>query len=251
MYLKDILKKILPPKVNVLLYLSLTSLQKNSYNLISNEIFKSILQSDTDDEAVEVHKKMEYNYILPNIQKLRQICTCYKQPPEKIKENDKTSNNSILNKNKELNSTMLLEYSSKFQFLDIFLTTLHDLCPNEKVVIVSNFTLTLDNISILVKSRGFGYLRIDGSVATNDRQSIVDCFNRDCDNSFIMLLSSRAGGIGINLVGGSRLIMMEPDWNPAMDHQAMSRIWREGQKKTVFIYRLVIYYFIIIIYIFY
>lgn len=250
--LKDILKKILPPKVNVLLYLSLTSLQKESYKLISDEIFNSILHDDNEnDEAiVEVHN-LEYNYVLPNLQKLRQICTCYKEPPKVIEENDQTIINKILNSKIELNPSQLLEYSSKFQFIDIFLMTLQELYPNEKVVIVSNFTLTLDYISTLIKSRGYGYLRIDGSVTTNDRQSLVDCFNRDSDNRFIMLLSSRAGGVGINLVGGSRLIMLEPDWNPAIDHQAMSRIWREGQKKTVYIYRLVIYSFFKINFVYY
>eukprot|EP00392_Amoebophrya_sp_AT5.2_P000611 g612.t1 len=54
------------------------------------------------------------------------------------------------------------------------------------------------------------------------------------------LLSSKAGGVGLNLVGGSRLVMLDPDWNPANDAQAMRRVWRDGQKNEVFVYRLVV-----------
>jgi DNA repair and recombination RAD54-like protein len=52
------------------------------------------------------------------------------------------------------------------------------------------------------------------------------------------LLSSKAGGCGLNLIGANRLVMFDPDWNPATDDQAMARVWRDGQKKNCFIYRL-------------
>lgn len=52
------------------------------------------------------------------------------------------------------------------------------------------------------------------------------------------MLSSKAGGCGLNLIGANRLIMFDPDWNPANDEQAMARVWRDGQKKTCYIYRL-------------
>lgn len=55
---------------------------------------------------------------------------------------------------------------------------------------------------------------------------------------YIFLLSSKAGGCGLNLIGANRLIMFDPDWNPANDDQAMARVWRDGQKKNCFIYRL-------------
>ena len=50
---------------------------------------------------------------------------------------------------------------------------------------------------------------------------------------FIFMLSSKAGGCGLNLIGASRLVMFDPDWNPANDDQAMARVWRDGQKKQV------------------
>jgi hypothetical protein len=55
---------------------------------------------------------------------------------------------------------------------------------------------------------------------------------------FCLLLSSKAGGCGLNLIGGNRLVLVDPDWNPATDLQAMARVWRQGQKKKVFIYRM-------------
>lgn len=53
------------------------------------------------------------------------------------------------------------------------------------------------------------------------------------------MLSSKAGGCGLNLIGANRLVMFDPDWNPANDEQAMARVWRDGQKKQCYIYRLV------------
>lgn len=52
------------------------------------------------------------------------------------------------------------------------------------------------------------------------------------------MLSSKAGGCGLNLIGANRLVMFDPDWNPANDEQAMARVWRDGQRKTCYIYRL-------------
>ena len=56
---------------------------------------------------------------------------------------------------------------------------------------------------------------------------------------FVFMLSSKAGGCGLNLIGANRLVMFDPDWNPANDDQAMARVWRDGQRKQCFIYRLI------------
>jgi SNF2 family DNA or RNA helicase len=97
----------------------------------------------------------------------------------------------------------------------------------------------LDQVEVLAKSRGWGFLRIDGSVQSDKRQNLVDCFNRASDHRFLFLLSSKAGGVGLNLIGGSRLIMLDPDWNPATDQQALASVWWSGQTRPVFIYRIV------------
>ncbi|KMZ64916.1 hypothetical protein ZOSMA_344G00060 [Zostera marina] len=68
-------------------------------------------------------------------------------------------------------------------------------------------------------------------------QLVKDCFNDFTKDEFVFLLSSKAGGCGLNLIGGNRLVLFDPDWNPANDKQAAARVWRDGQKKRVFIYR--------------
>lgn len=67
---------------------------------------------------------------------------------------------------------------------------------------------------------------------------IVERFNDPASSDFAFLLSSKAGGCGLNLIGANRLVMFDPDWNPANDDQAMARVWRDGQKKPCFVYRL-------------
>ena len=70
------------------------------------------------------------------------------------------------------------------------------------------------------------------------RAKVVDQFNDPASPEFIFMLSSKAGGCGLNLIGANRLVMFDPDWNPANDEQAMARVWRDGQRKECFIYRL-------------
>jgi DNA repair and recombination RAD54-like protein len=72
-------------------------------------------------------------------------------------------------------------------------------------------------------------MRLDGSTAGPKRTRLVDAFNDPNSGAFVFLLSSKAGGCGINLIGGNRLVLFDPDWNPASDKQAAGRIWREGQ----------------------
>lgn len=84
---------------------------------------------------------------------------------------------------------------------------------------------------------GIRYLRMDGSTAIKDRQSLVDQFNNDPD-LHVFLLTTKVGGLGVNLTGANRVIIFDPDWNPSTDVQARERAWRLGQKKEVTIYRL-------------
>lgn len=84
---------------------------------------------------------------------------------------------------------------------------------------------------------GFRYLRMDGKTNVKDRQSLVDQFNNDPD-LHVFLLTTKVGGLGVNLTGANRVIIFDPDWNPSTDIQARERAWRLGQKKEVTIYRL-------------
>ena len=108
----------------------------------------------------------------------------------------------------------------------------------ERAVLVSTSTVTLDACARECEARGWPAARLDGSTPAGERQGLVNAFNRPRSDAFVFLLSTRAGGCGLNLVGASRLLLLDPDWNPAADEQAMARVWRDGQKRPVHVYRL-------------
>lgn len=130
------------------------------------------------------------------------------------------------------------ELSGKFLVLDCLLAVIKS-TSNDKVVLVSNYTQTLDLFEKLCRQRGYLFVRLDGSMTIKKRAKIVEKFNNPSSPEFIFMLSSKAGGCGLNLIGANRLVMFDPDWNPANDEQAMARCWRDGQKKQCFIYRLI------------
>jgi len=108
---------------------------------------------------------------------------------------------------------------------------------NDKIVIVSNYTQTLDLIGRMCRENNWGSCRLDGSISMKKRQKMCDDFNDPSSSLVAFLLSSKAGGCGLNLIGGNRLVLFDPDWNPAVDKQAAARCWRDGQKKRCFTYR--------------
>ncbi|KAL7784118.1 P-loop containing nucleoside triphosphate hydrolase protein [Trichoderma ceciliae] len=129
-------------------------------------------------------------------------------------------------------------YSGKMQVLDRMLAKIRQ-DTNDKIVLISNYTSTLDLFERLCRDRQYGCLRLDGTMNVNKRQKLVDRFNDPSGQEFIFLLSSKAGGCGINLIGANRLVLFDPDWNPAADQQALARVWRDGQKKDCFVYRFI------------
>ena len=130
--------------------------------------------------------------------------------------------------------------SGKLLVLSALLAAVRSEAPTDKVVVVSNFTSALTVIEDgLIKRKGWSSLRLDGTTDQNSRQPLVDSFNRgSAEQSFVFLLSSKAGGCGLNLIGANRLVMFDPDWNPATDQQAMARVYRQGQTKPCYIYRM-------------
>jgi DNA repair and recombination protein RAD54 and RAD54-like protein len=127
-------------------------------------------------------------------------------------------------------------YSGKMQVLDRMLARIRQ-DTNDKIVLISNYTQTLDVFERLCRSKSYGCLRLDGTMNVSKRQKLVDKFNNPEGEEFVFLLSSKAGGCGLNLIGANRLVLFDPDWNPAADQQALARVWRDGQKKDCFVYR--------------
>jgi transcriptional regulator ATRX len=122
---------------------------------------------------------------------------------------------------------------------------------HEKILVFSQYTETLDVIEQVFDKNplkldhnralkaGNDYFRLDGTVTSSKRQNMIDEFNHpECD-SFVFLISTRAGGLGITLTAATRVIVFDVNWDPAWDQQAIFRAWRYGQTKPVFVYRLV------------
>ncbi|EGF78881.1 hypothetical protein BATDEDRAFT_12619, partial [Batrachochytrium dendrobatidis JAM81] len=130
------------------------------------------------------------------------------------------------------------EYSGKMYLLERMLCQMHAQ-SSDKIVLISNYTQTLDAIEKMCRVRKWQLCRLDGTMTIQKRQKLVDRFNDPTQPEFIFLLSSKAGGCGINLIGANRLILTDPDWNPANDAQALARVWRDGQTKVCFIYRFI------------
>lgn len=107
----------------------------------------------------------------------------------------------------------------------------------DRVVVVSNSTQVLDVIEKLLLQETWPSLRLDGATPVARRMDLVERFNNPRSDIFVLLLSCKAGGVGLNLIGANRLVLFDPDWNPANDAQAMARVWRDGQTKPVLIYR--------------
>ncbi|KAK9239584.1 P-loop containing nucleoside triphosphate hydrolase protein [Lipomyces kononenkoae] len=109
----------------------------------------------------------------------------------------------------------------------------------DKVLIFSYSTKLLNMLDTLLTSNGnYSFCRLDGSMSYEDRQKQVDKFNTD-PNDFIFLLSTRAGGLGLNIVSANRVVIWDPNWNPTYDLQAQDRAFRLGQYRDVDVYRLV------------
>ncbi|GLD99450.1 hypothetical protein PINS_up008169 [Pythium insidiosum] len=128
------------------------------------------------------------------------------------------------------------EWSGKMLLLDRLMQQMRK-HTTDRIVIVSNYTQTLDVVSSLCRERQLPFVRLDGTTTAKKRKNLVDTFNDPTTNSFAFLLSSKAGGCGLNLIGANRLVLFDPDWNPATDKQAAARVWREGQKKMCYVYR--------------
>ncbi|XP_055839323.1 helicase domino isoform X2 [Episyrphus balteatus] len=131
----------------------------------------------------------------------------------------------------------LIQYDcGKLQTLDRLLRTLKS--GQHRVLIFTQMTKMLDVLEAFLTHHGHIYLRLDGSTRVEQRQILMERFNGD-KRIFVFILSTRSGGVGINLTGADTVIFYDSDWNPTMDAQAQDRCHRIGQTRDVHIYRLV------------
>eukprot|EP00980_Cylindrotheca_fusiformis_P002143 scaffold481_cov208-Cylindrotheca_fusiformis.AAC.9 len=208
---KDILKTMLPPRLELLMFCRPSRTQCNLYQRL------------TENHRVQDGKATAD--ALTTLTKLRKLCS---HPI--LLNNGKASDEDIAD----------VAASGKIYVLESLLREIRAMAPDDKVVIVSNYTSALSMIEkSIIQPCGFTHIRLDGTTDLKNRQNLVDTFNTtSADRHFAFLLSSKAGGCGLNLIGANRLVMFDPDWNPASDIQAMARVYRQGQKKPCSIYRM-------------
>ncbi|KAJ4722406.1 Chromatin structure-remodeling complex protein SYD [Melia azedarach] len=131
----------------------------------------------------------------------------------------------------------IIRASGKFELLDRLLPKLRR--SGHRVLLFSQMTRLMDILEIYLKLNDFKYLRLDGSTKTEERGVLLKQFNAPDSPYFMFLLSTRAGGLGLNLQTADTVIIFDSDWNPQMDQQAEDRAHRIGQKKEVRVFVLV------------
>ncbi|KAJ3550827.1 hypothetical protein NMY22_g187 [Coprinellus aureogranulatus] len=131
----------------------------------------------------------------------------------------------------------LITSSGKMVILDKLLKRMKE--KGSRVLIFSQMSRVLDILEDYCLFRGFKYCRIDGGTAHEDRIAAIDEYNKPDSDKFIFLLTTRAGGLGINLTTADVVVLYDSDWNPQADLQAMDRAHRIGQKKQVYVFRFI------------
>ncbi|KAK3173400.1 DNA repair protein rhp54 [Lepraria neglecta] len=225
----DILSKYLPVKYEHVVFCNLAPFQLDLYNhFIQSPEIKSLLRGKGSQplKAIGMLKKLCNHPDLLNL--ADDLPGCERFFPDDYVPKDARGRDRDVKP----------WYSGKMQVLDRMLARIRQ-DTNDKIVLISNYTQTLDIFDKLCRSRNYGCLRLDGTMNVNKRQKLVDKFNDPEGEEFVFLLSSKAGGCGLNLIGANRLVLFDPDWNPAADQQALARVWRDGQKKDCFVYRFI------------
>jgi DNA repair and recombination protein RAD54B len=223
----ELLSKYLPAKTEYVLFCKPATAQIDVYqHILASPLFGNVLGST------------EASFQLISL--LKKVCNAPSLLAKKDENGPNSSNVAELIPTELLHRQSFIKSSAKFGVLDQMLRCLST-TTKEKIVIVSNWTSTLDLVGQHLASLSLPFLRLDGSTPGAKRQDLVNTFNRTpASMNFAFLLSAKSGGTGLNLIGASRLVLFDVDWNPAIDLQAMARIHRDGQKRPVKIYRLLL-----------
>ena len=230
---RDVLKDLVPPKREIILYCGMSTLQQEYYALAKDRRLRDALLEMGLDEAKELTQGRN-----PMI--FRRICVhpfLFGEP------RDPRTMEYIGIQNPKL----LINASGKLRTLDRLLNKIQSRPAlnggRQRVLIFSQFTSMMDILEdyLLYRSRtsGWGgYCRLDGATKVEDRAEAIAAFNAPDSDKFAFLLSTRAGGLGINLATANTVVLFDSDWNPQMDSQAQDRAHRIGQKNPVTVYRL-------------
>ncbi|CAA6663463.1 unnamed protein product [Spirodela intermedia] len=209
--LKSDVERGLPPKKETILKVGMSQMQKHYY--------RALLQKDLEVVNAGGERKRLLNIAM----QLRKCC-----------------NHPYLFQGAEpgppyTTGDHLITNAGKMVLLDKLLPKLKE--RDSRVLIFSQMTRLLDILEDYLMFRGYLYCRIDGNTGGEDRDAAIESFNQPGSEKFIFLLSTRAGGLGINLATADVVILYDSDWNPQVDLQAQDRAHRIGQKKEVQVFR--------------
>lgn len=216
----------LPPMVQIIVPVSMSLVQKKLYKSIlqkNPQLIRAIVKKQTG----QIRKQDRHN--LNNILMQLRKCLCHPFIYNKAIE-EYTSDPVLAQKH-------LVGASGKLQLLNLMLPRLQE--RGHRVLIFSQFLENLDIVEDFLHGLGLQYGRLDGRLSAKDKQQQIDLFNQPGSSLFAFLLSTRSGGVGINLATADTVIIMDPDFNPKQDMQALSRAHRIGQQKTVLVFHLI------------
>ena len=212
--LKSEIEFKLPPKKEIYLYVGLSDLQKDMYKKILSKNIDVVNGVSKDriqllNILMQLKKVCNHPYLFPKIEP---------GPPY-------------------IDGEHLVYNSMKLKILDVLLKKIHQ--EGNKVLVFSQMTTLLNILDDYCRYRGFKYVRIDGQTSSEDRDTRIEDFQSPTSDKWIFLISTRAGGLGINLHAANIVILYDSDWNPQVDLQAIDRAHRIGQTKPVTVYRFV------------
>lgn len=223
--LKSLVEHILPNKLDKVIFINLSDKQINMYiEALRSKKFNSLEKKGFKSKEA----------LLGAITYLRKICN---HPLLlECKNDDSSDTNSLEVQNYEIDE--LINYSSKlkisFEMLDKWYEE-----NNKALMFFQTYKMLQITKTALLKFRpNIKFLEMTGRTLISKRSALIDTFNND-ESVNLFLLTTRVGGLGLNLTGANRIIIYDPDWNPSTDTQAKERIYRYGQKSDIEIYRLI------------
>ncbi|RHZ75782.1 hypothetical protein Glove_209g141 [Diversispora epigaea] len=216
--LKKDVESQLPDKVERIIKVKSSALQQKLYSQMITHGAIFVGSGERGKTGIKSHRN--------TVMQLRKICN----HPFVFKEVEQDINPTN-------DDQLLIRVSGKFDFLDRVLPKYF--ATNHRVLLFCQMTNILTIMEDFLNWRGYKYLRLDGSIKSDDRTILLKTFNSPDSQYFIFLLSTRAGGLGLNLQSADTVILYDSDWNPHQDLQAQDRAHRVGQTKEVQVLRLI------------
>ncbi len=229
--LKADVAKSLPPKTETFLYVGMSAVQRRIYRSVLKRDFQAVLSAGEEGAAPAAAKEDtaaasgSAKRLLNIVMQLRKACA----HPYLF--------DGVEDRSLPVLGEHLVTNCAKLNVLDKLLARLR--AKGSRVLIFSQMTRMLDILEDYCRMRGYGYCRIDGNTSYEDREAGINAYNAPGSEKFVYLLSTRAGGLGINLATADVVILYDSDWNPQVDLQAQDRAHRIGQTKPVKVYRMI------------